>query len=823
MMRVIALVQARMGSTRFPGKMLANLGGHPILEWVLRRTNQACLIDQVVLATTDLNHDDPLVVLAHKLGFEIFRGSESDVLDRFATAASMYKADAVVRICADNPFIDADEIDRLVSHFKNNPCDYACNHQDRLGSRYADGFGAEIFSNSLLQQIAQVAVELKHREHATLYLWDHASEFCITAIPSPPELAYPELRFDIDLTQDLSNLEELVRLGVHIDSTAFEIVPLALNRSHATLVTTDVTYAPPNKGDTYFLGSWCFSSRKDERSAKAAGRIIPYHWDDREKLKSDFELLQGVNDELLKELIMVLNQLHLINQDERFWRLLLGYWLNIYTTVVFDRWASLKQAIKQRKKWKTDVFLVEENKLATNDTEEFIKKATESSSWNHSLFSLILRYMPEIRIDQIEANANEAAIAVNNPKKYATKQLLKKIVRNGGGRTKLRDRFFLITTYLPIKSMISLELALSQFPLPNFQFEDKIESEFDAKIRQWSLPPGAAKDEFNHIVRALLPKFIPKIFIEGFHDLMMVANKLPWAESPKVIFTSNRHFTDDVFKAWSAIKISRGARMLIGEHGGLGVGLFNGAHAYEVSVADTYLSAGWSNTRNEKILPIGNLRMAGRTIRPKPTGKALMVCVNMPRFAFDIRSMTLSSQILDYFEDQYVFIESLPANLRDQILIRLYPSDYGWEQKERWLDRHPEITFEESKLPLLRIEAESRLFIATYAATTYIDTLAVNFPTVIFWNPKLWEIKNEAQPIFVLLKEAGIFHETPQSAANHISRIWNNIPEWWESDVVQNARRSFCNEYSSMPIDLIGTVKKVLLDEAARSAIGESR
>ena len=820
MSRVIALVQARMGSTRFPEKMLVNLGEHPILEWVLRRSSKARLVDQVILATTDLIRDDALVALAQKLGFEVFRGSESDVLGRFATAAAIYKADAIVRICADNPFIDPDEIDRLVSHFRNNPCDYACNHQDRLGNRYADGFGAEILSNSLLQRIAQVAAEPRYREHATLYLWDHANEFCISAVPPPRDLAYPELRFDVDVTHDLTNLEWLITAGVDIDSTAFEIVQLALNRSRATLVTTDITYATANRDNTYFLGSWCFSSRHDERSAKNSGRIIPYHWDDRKKLKRDFDRLQELNDELLGELMVVLNQLHGVNEDKRFWRLMLGYWLNIYTTVVFDRWASLGQAKKSGITWKTEVHPIDVELLASNDTAEFIQKSSQSTLWNSSLFALLIQYIPEIQSIPVKVVFQE-----NTPSKTPntsldfTKQLIKYVIRCGDNWLKYCDRLFLIGTYLPAKTLAKIEMSADQFPLPRFGIKGNNSFGFDVNSRQWTIPIDFAKDEFGIIARKLLPKLIPRIFIEGFSELMMQAEALPWPKSPAVIFTSNHHFADDVFKAWAARKIAHGTRLIIGEHGGFGVGLFNGAHSYEVSVADVYLSAGWSDTRNKNIVPIGNFRLAGKVLRAKPTGKALMVCVNMPRFTFDARSMAISSQILDYFEDQFIFIDSLPSNFRDQVVVRLYPLDYGWEQKERWLDHHPEISFGNGRLSMFKSLEECRLFIGTYSATTYVDTLALNFPTVIFWNPERWEIKNEAKPYFVALKEAGIFHESPQSAARQVACIWDNIPGWWESEAVQSARRAFCDNYSAIPADLVGRLNQVLLDEANRSTI----
>ena len=225
--KIVALVQARMGSTRFPGKMLQLLGSYPILEWVLRRVSRAKLINEVVLATSDRPIDDPLVKLATHLGIEVFRGSEADVLGRFAAAAEHYQAETVLRICADNPFVDPDELDRLVREFSDNSCDYACNHQDRLGSRYADGFGAEILSNKLLQRVAQVSKEPKHREHVTLYLWDHAEQFTLHSIQAPPELAYPDMRFDIDTPQDLQKLRKYMERNITLDSTAEGIIQLS--------------------------------------------------------------------------------------------------------------------------------------------------------------------------------------------------------------------------------------------------------------------------------------------------------------------------------------------------------------------------------------------------------------------------------------------------------------------------------------------------------------------------------------------------------------------------------------------------------------------
>lgn len=233
-MRTVAIIQARMGSSRFPGKMLAGLGGRPLLEWVLERVRRTEGLDGVVLATSSHPRDDGLDELAGKLGVEVFRGDEEDVLGRFVQAAKQTSADVIVRVCADNPFVAPEELQRLIRFFSDEALDYACNHMDRLGSKYADGFGAEILRRNVLEEVSGKARDPRHREHVTLYLWDHPGQYRLGVVSAPPELAHPEWRFDVDSPDDLEFLERLVATGVSLQSPAADIIRQAIAASEAT-------------------------------------------------------------------------------------------------------------------------------------------------------------------------------------------------------------------------------------------------------------------------------------------------------------------------------------------------------------------------------------------------------------------------------------------------------------------------------------------------------------------------------------------------------------------------------------------------------------
>ena len=214
--RTVAIVQARMGSSRLPGKMMMDLCGHPLLHWVLSRVKKTKLADSILLATSDTKKDDPLEELAKQLNVPVFRGSETDVLGRFVAAGHMAKADYVVRICGDNPLIAPEEIDRLVGYFKktlkleNRPENlYAFNFASKLGNQYPDGLGAEILPMSLLKKISDLDNQPSSREHVTRYIWDHPEQFMIRTFPAPKEIAYSSVRLDVDSKQDLDKLNVL--------------------------------------------------------------------------------------------------------------------------------------------------------------------------------------------------------------------------------------------------------------------------------------------------------------------------------------------------------------------------------------------------------------------------------------------------------------------------------------------------------------------------------------------------------------------------------------------------------------------------------------
>ncbi len=210
MKNTVAIIQARMGSKRLPGKMLKKINSFSVMEWVFKRVLQSKRINKIILATTNLKKDEVLVKIAKKYKIDFFRGSEKDVLGRFFKAATKAKATNIIRICGDCALIDSQELDKLVKIFYSKNCDYVCNHENKLNSKYADGFGAEMFSYKILSKLNKIANKKNDREHVTTFIWKNLSKFKIFAIPAPKSLSYPNLRFFINTKRDFLKMKNLI-------------------------------------------------------------------------------------------------------------------------------------------------------------------------------------------------------------------------------------------------------------------------------------------------------------------------------------------------------------------------------------------------------------------------------------------------------------------------------------------------------------------------------------------------------------------------------------------------------------------------------------
>ncbi len=207
--RVVVIIQARMASSRLPGKVLADLGGQPVLAWVVHRAQRARGVDQVVVATSVAAEDSVIAAFCKEQGFACTRGDLHDVLDRYVQAAHEYDADVVVRLTGDCPFIDPGMLaDNLHTFLDADPrLDFAANRLP--GERTVPiGLDAEICTIGALEIAWREAQEPHQREHVMPFFYEHPQRFRILHIKHQPD--YGHYRWTVDTPEDLELVRKVV-------------------------------------------------------------------------------------------------------------------------------------------------------------------------------------------------------------------------------------------------------------------------------------------------------------------------------------------------------------------------------------------------------------------------------------------------------------------------------------------------------------------------------------------------------------------------------------------------------------------------------------
>ena len=198
-MKVAALIEARMRSSRLPGKVLRPAAGKPMLELLIERLRRARWINEIVVATTDNPGDDAIEQLARRVGAGCFRGSEEDVLDRVLKAAQAAAADVIVEVTGDCPLADPEVVDRLIGVYLANQYDYVANVLKRT---YPDGFEVQVFATALLAEVASLTQDPADREHVSLYIYEHPERYKLHNVESDLPDKYWKLRLTLDTPED---------------------------------------------------------------------------------------------------------------------------------------------------------------------------------------------------------------------------------------------------------------------------------------------------------------------------------------------------------------------------------------------------------------------------------------------------------------------------------------------------------------------------------------------------------------------------------------------------------------------------------------------
>lgn len=223
-MKILCIIQARMGSERLKGKVMKEVLGKPMITYTLDRTSKSRYIDQVVLATSDKDTENPMVEYLTEHGYNVFRGDENNVLSRYVEAKNSFGGDIIMRITGDCPFIDPVVIDQVITYFLAHDFDYV---RVDVPDSFIRGFDVEIFTAQALDRVYEISKtipgESPYKEHVTLYMYRHSEEFRVSTFKGS-ELYNREYRLCVDTPEDFELITKVYEHFKDADVSGRDII-----------------------------------------------------------------------------------------------------------------------------------------------------------------------------------------------------------------------------------------------------------------------------------------------------------------------------------------------------------------------------------------------------------------------------------------------------------------------------------------------------------------------------------------------------------------------------------------------------------------------
>ncbi len=566
-----------------------------------------------------------------------------------------------------------------------------------------------------------------------------------------------------------------------------------------------------------FLGEWCrLYERRRVWSTMDAVVAEPYGLSDGQKERDVFAV-ESVSGRLLLGLVDVLNAFHHTRHGLRYWNILLGPWLKRYVATVFNRYFTLEQALRSYCVRGTTVLSDTTYSLATNDTDGFVRAANDDV-WNHVLYSRIIAFLgsvetqtQEVKLSELGRFHKRTAEAAGNDRGSQLRRAAERVLR--AFRT---DRDAVIAaTYLPSLKAAELQASLGQCP-QIWAHAPVRGAAFDASQRTKIAVGWNNQTAFEQFTSETLRDALPICYLEGYSQLVDQVASSRWPDKPKFIFTSNRFDTDEAFKAWTGSMVERGVPYFAGQHGSNFGTLLQSRYWPEMTTCDRFFSWGWVN-QSPRDVPAFVFRLAGRkSLELTPSGGLLLIQLHPPH---RITPWDSYFEFGLYQDEQFRFLETLPAVIRDTVTVRLHAEHrtHRWSDKERWRDHRPETHIDSGVTAISRLIKQSRLVVHSYDSTGMLETLAMNIPTVCYWHSGFSHLLPSARPHYQLLRDAGIFFATPEEAAEHVALHWESLSEWWATAKVQDARERFCERYARTERRPVYKLRKLLLEACARS------
>lgn len=572
---------------------------------------------------------------------------------------------------------------------------------------------------------------------------------------------------------------------------------------YLVLTANELTW--PKKTPILFLGNWCITSERRLFVEDLDFLVVPYHFDDRKLLYTAYEYCQKIHEKLLDDLTTILNEIFETDNDKMYWRILLGYWLWTFVVVFYDRYLSLSNVLNTYINIETTV-LNKKSHIITESTLGFFGLTT-TDKFNLQIYSQIWENLNGNIQNNIIIEHSESRCAkkgkvgrYQNLFSFQIFQWFYGVLMSKADVWTFRaniQKTSYIKWFFKLKGKIfPLEMLIDKFekgvPITEVDYESRNNLKINLKKRALK-----NDDEFYRICLELISVNIPISIFERYSNIKNIINKV--IKKNPIAMVSSNGFVSDVWNILSAEKAKAGTKLINTQHGGgYGIQMFDGNEKHESEVADIFITMGWGGSANKnKYVPMPCPVINQIKCNTLGKNKKILIIMNTyPRYFYRMFSHPIGKYVsvyLKWFDD---FLDYLDDNVSSNTLVRLHPTDYEPGRQKAIKQKHAKLQFDDYSKSFNYQLAQCKVAVSDTNQTTYLQSMAMNIPTIVFWNPKSTELRLEAQSFIDDLVKVRILHYSPESAATFLNQNFNTISEWWNSSEVQETRKQFVSNYA---------------------------
>lgn len=554
-----------------------------------------------------------------------------------------------------------------------------------------------------------------------------------------------------------------------------------------------------------FLGEWCLLYGRRSFWEPLNGQLLESPFNNVEAARAFCHYVNGIYEQILPILGDALDAIHGTRHSPRYWRIVLGPWLQLYLPVIYDRYSHLIRALGQYPDC-TTIVLSEKSFVTPANTLDFAC-FVKDDSFNLQIYTKILAVLGKIfpcKSVQIEQHSTLNRY-IGNSWKHRVVGHLAKIY--AGISARVFKPVMLRSSYFSKASEIDLLIKTAGKTLPILgQLTRPAGARFDSDIRKKLSNIWLGDGEFERCLSAMLFFDIPKCFVEGYSCMNGEAlNAYP--KTPKAIFSSNAWYFDETFKYWAAAAAEKGSLLIGTPHGGSYGGLVNmPGENHETAIVDRYYSWGWGRTDcAAKVIPFPASKLVGRKKIGASNLKTgvMWASTSSLRYLVMYELPTFPVFFHEYISWQARFAKTLHQKIVPVVRLRPHREDGGWDVVQRLKECIPDLNIETWAVPFRESMDNCRLYVCDHFSTTFAEALAANKPTILFWNPEINELRPEAQPYYDLLRKHGILFDTPESAGDAVNQVYDNVETWWNDPGRQKAVETFCERFARNSPDAI--------------------